>query len=183
MLLSSVLLTGATEVSPILADDEMRMIRILLAFAVLTGAGGGLSVARAADQELKAEDAIAQVLADYGTAWNNGDGQAIAELFTTDADDAVIGSVARGRSQIEKRYTQLLNETFRGTQISLDMSALRFLTPAVAMVDGSFQLNGVSGSGDAKVKRLVLAVIVKDNDQWRITSLWSAATTPTDSTR
>jgi uncharacterized protein (TIGR02246 family) len=163
----------------------MRTNRILLALAVVIFAGGSFSTARAAEQALKAEDAIAQVLSDYGTAWNNGDVRGIAELFTLDADDALIGSVARGRAEIEKRYTQLVTQTFRGSQMALAMSALRFVNPAAAMVDGSFELNGVpdSGASQTQVKRLFIAIIVNEGDRWRVTAFWSAPPSRTDSTQ
>jgi hypothetical protein len=76
----------------------------------------------------------------------------------------------------------MFNETARGTQLVVATSALRFLTPAVAVIDGSFQLDGVlSGGGQNQVRRLFVAVIVNDNSQWRITSLWSAPVNPPDS--
>jgi uncharacterized protein (TIGR02246 family) len=153
-------------------------MRRILTAALVTIVGFSLSVDQTAAQALKAEDAIAQTISDYASAWNNADAKAIAELFTTDADDAVIGSVA----QIEQRYTQMFNETARGTQLVVATSALRFLTPAVAVIDGSFQLDGVlSGGGQNQVRRLFVAVIVNDNSQWRITSLWSAPVNPPDS--
>ena len=152
--------------------------------AALTCVAGLLAPSQAAGQALKAEDAIAQTLSVYATAWNNADGKAIAELYTLDADDAVIGAVARGRAQIEKRYTQLLTETFRGTQMTMAMSSLRFVNPSTAIVDGSFELSGASLPGGVgnQVKRLFIAIIVNDNDQWRVTALWSAATSPADPT-
>jgi len=135
-------------------------MRRILTAALVTIVGFSLSVDQTAAQALKAEDAIAQTISDYASAWNNADAKAIAELFTTDADDAVIGSVARGRAQIEQRYTQMFNETARGTQLVVATSALRFLTPAVAVIDGSFQLDGVlSGGGQNQVRRLFVAVM------------------------
>ena len=123
----------------------------------------------------KAEDIIRATLQSYATAWNAADAHGIAALYTLDADYTGYGSVmTRGRADIEARYAGLLAGAFAGTQLTVEMSSLRFIKPDVAIVDGSLDLTAHAPDGTPQVsKGLFIAIMTDDDGQWKFTTFWS----------
>jgi uncharacterized protein (TIGR02246 family) len=55
------------------------------------------------------ERAVAKVIADRQTAWNDGDAEGYARLLTPDADlSSSSGQIARGRDAVIQLYMQYL---------------------------------------------------------------------------
>jgi uncharacterized protein (TIGR02246 family) len=134
-------------------------------------------VAQPAGNDLKAEDAIAETVAAYATAWNTADARALAGLYTMHADYTGFGSVmTRGRADIEARYQQLFAGVYNGSQAKIAISSLRFVKPDVAIVDGSLELTGIRGS-DGKVAEpataLFIAIMTNEEGRWLFTTFWS----------
>ena len=150
----------------------MHELVVRRAFWVIVTALCFSATARAQE---KAEDLIRATLQTYATAWNAADAHGIADLYTVDADYTGYGSVmTRGRSEIETRYASLFTGTFAGTQLTVDMSSLRFIKPDVAIVDGSLDLTANAPDGTPQVsKGLFIAIMTQDGDQWRFTTFWS----------
>jgi len=81
------------------------------------------------------EAAIRGLLAHQVAGWNSGDPAAYASVFTPDADYVTfLGARYQGREAIAASYAPLFAKLLRGTRLELKASALRFLTPDVALI-------------------------------------------------
>jgi uncharacterized protein (TIGR02246 family) len=149
---------------------ELRLRRFFFCLAVV-----GLCFVSTPRAQERAEDVIRATLQTYATAWNTANAHGIAELYTVDADYTGYGSVmTRGRSEIEARYASLFTGAFAGTQLTVDMSSLRFIKPDVAIVDGSLDLTAHAPDGTPQVsKGLFIAIMTDDGGQWKFTTFWS----------
>ena len=149
---------------------ELRLRRFFFCLALV-----GLCFVSTPRAQERAEDVIRATLQTYATAWNTADAHGIAELYTVDADYTGYGSVmTRGRSEIEARYAGLFTGAFAGTQLTVDMSSLRFIKPDVAIVDGSLDLTAHAPDGAPQVsKGLFIAIMTDVEGQWKFTTFWS----------
>lgn len=81
------------------------------------------------------EAAIRALLAYQVAGWNAGDSAAYASVFTPDADYVTfLGDRYHGREAIAASYAPLFAKLLRGTRLELKASALRFVTPDVALI-------------------------------------------------
>jgi len=144
------------------------IVSLLIAIAL------GALTARSSAQP-RAEEVIGQTMQAYAASWNSRDARALNDLYTQDADYTGFGSVmARGRDEIEARYSALFAPPNDPGHMVLEVSSLRFLKPDVALVDGTFQLTPTtSGSGDSSTRAQFVAVLTSDQEAWRITAFWS----------
>ena len=150
------------------------MVKSASIVSLLVALALGALVARGGAQ-LRAEEVIAQTMQTYAASWNARDARALNDLYTQDADYTGFGSVmARGRDEIEARYSALFAPPNDPGHMVLEVSSLRFLKPDVALVDGTFQLTPTtSGSGDSSTRAQFVTVLTSDQDTWRITAFWS----------
>ena len=123
-------------------------------------------------------EASVQALADeYAAAWNAGDAEGIAALYTADADSSgPDGEIYTGRQQIAEHYRELLEGADAGTTISIRTTSTRELEPGVVLVNGGFEVTGSMGAEGEEMppaKGLSTVVLVQDGDTWRIASLRS----------
>src|SRR6266542_1427612 len=89
------------------------------------------------------EQAIRNVVTQFVAAWNRNDAKALAGHFTTDGDLInPAGRIARGRSEVEKLFTDEQTTRFKGTRFSLPQKHLRFLKPDIAVADHEFEITG-----------------------------------------
>jgi uncharacterized protein (TIGR02246 family) len=148
---------------------------IVLAVVVAAVSVHGQQVA----QDKKIEDAARDALAAYGNAWNAGDPTALTDLYTVYGDYTGFGSVmSRGRDEILSRYTALLNGAYRGTQLSIAMSSLRLVGTDVALIDGTLELTGAGSN--AAVKGMFVAIMTREQGEWKFTAFWSKRLDPLD---
>lgn len=143
------------------------IVSLLVAFVLGTLTAHGSA-------QLRAEEVIAQTMQAYAASWNARDARALNDLYTQDADYTGFGSVmARGRDEIEARYSALFAPPNDPGQMVLEVSSLRFLKPDVALVDGTMQLTPTSASGNSSTRAQFVAVLTSDQETWRITAFWS----------
>ncbi len=113
----------------------------------------------------------------FEVAWNAWDAAAVAALYTADADSSgPDGEMYSGREEIAKRYAMLFETIYAGTTVSIDTTSVRELNEGVVLVNGSFEVSGMAaGEGEEMPaqKGLYTNIIVKEGDQWLITSLRS----------
>ena len=145
----------------------MRLPRILLSFIAATLASSmTCSLAIADEQQDRA--AIEAATKAYQEALAKGDGEALAAFWTEDGDivDAD-GNVLNGREAVvatvppdegELRPTMNINET-----------RLRFLSPAVALEDGTVEV--LFPGAAAPMTGRFSAVWVKQDDRWLLSAL------------
>ena len=76
------------------------------------------------------EDAIRALVDQQIKGWAAGNPAAYASVFTTDADYITfVGSHHIGRDAIAASYGPLFKKLLKGTQLRIDISRVRFLTP------------------------------------------------------
>jgi hypothetical protein len=68
-------------------------LRNAVAVMVMTLAFVPAASAQVTDDEVRAEDAIRQAVAAYGTAWNAADARTLSELYTVGADYTGFGAL------------------------------------------------------------------------------------------
>jgi len=89
------------------------------------------------------EESIYKIAERASLAWNRGDPQVLASLFTDKAHiHTVTEDPARGPYQIRERFTSLLSTTLAGADIILSVDMIRFFAADRAEVEHTYQLTG-----------------------------------------
>jgi len=109
-------------------------------------------------------------------AWNRGDSKAFAARFQEDGSLAdVLGTVSRGRAEIERRQSELNSLYFKGSLIELKVRKIRFLKPDVAIVEIDTEMSGfhkappaVYVDAEKVIRTRLLQVMVKSGSDWLI---------------
>lgn len=105
----------------------------------------------------------------YMKAFANADAKSIAAHFTADAEYIdELGNVFQGREAITQVMTSLFADK-PGCQIDIDIETIRFISPGVAVEDGSTALT--SSSVTEPVYSHYSAVHVKTNGKWLTASV------------
>lgn len=148
---------------------QLRARGFRLAFAL--GMAAMLAAAPARAQTSADEQAIRAASAAYLQALAQGDGKALAELWTADGDIVDDrGSVMKGRDT-----ASLATKPEPGTprpDVKISGTTLRFLAPGVALEDGTVEV-AAPGSTIPTTGRFS-ATWVKQGDSWKLTSLREA---------
>jgi uncharacterized protein (TIGR02246 family) len=114
------------------------------------------------------EAAIKALVQRYMDARNARDPDAVADLFTADADQYTTGGEwRRGRAEVVAGTARSTKQN-PGTR-SADIAAIRFLTPDVAIADGNYDISG----GD--VRRWTTMVVKREAGTWRIAAIRNMA--------
>lgn len=103
-------------------------------------------------------------------AW--GDADVYAALFTEDADYVTFdGSQVTGRAAIAESHRPLFEGFMRGSRLAGQITALRFLTPDVALVHGK---GAVIQKRQKQAARRAISVqttvVVRQDGRWQITA-------------
>lgn len=111
----------------------------------------------------------------FVNAWNHHDMNALADLYTSDADFVnVIGLWWHGRDEIRAEHVKLHEGRMKQTTVTSEPPVVRFLSPDVALVHAKWELRGDAGAPGWKigdVRRGILThVMVRRNGKWRIAS-------------
>ncbi len=120
-----------------------------------------------------------QVIEQYQAAYNKGDAKALGALFTENA--LRLGSDGRafaGRAEIEQDAAAALSGPRKGSRAEIHVARTEVLKPDVALVEGTFEVTGVS----TPVKGRYLITALRENGRWRIASI-ATAVPPTTSSR
>jgi uncharacterized protein (TIGR02246 family) len=117
------------------------------------------------------DEAAIRSLADrYTAGWADGDAAAIASLFGADGDlVGVEGRVSKGRAAVQARLAEDFEGMFKGTQIAITIESIRFLEPTIAIVDGTFEISGITGADGAAappLKGLYSNLVEKEGGDW-----------------
>jgi uncharacterized protein (TIGR02246 family) len=96
------------------------------------------------------ESKIREVIQRYLDARERRDPQAVAAVFTPDADQLVSsGEWRKGRDAVA-RGTLASSESTGGHR-SITIQTIRFLAPTVALADGPYELTGLAGGENRKM--------------------------------
>ncbi len=116
-----------------------------------------------------AEDAIRQSAKDFTAAFDSGDSQAVAALWTSDGDYAdESGQLVRGRDRIAAEYSAFF-ASHPGVKIKIVVDCVRLLDANVAVEDGSSKLEPAP-DGSSTSSRYT-AVHVKRGGKWLLASV------------
>jgi uncharacterized protein (TIGR02246 family) len=148
--------------------------RALLAVAL--GCGACLARADQPQRNPEAEAGIQKTAEAFVEAFQKGDAAAVAAFWTPDGDyvDAS-GRQLKGREAIEKAFQELFSE-HKGLKTSVRGLSLRFVTPDVAIEEGTSEVFAPDGSPPSRAR--YTNVLVKKGDRWYLSSVRETAFTP-----
>jgi uncharacterized protein (TIGR02246 family) len=126
------------------------------------GQSGGSTVGTAND-----EAGVRQAAAALVAAMQAGDAAALANYWAEDAeytDDS--GNPTKGRAAVVELYKPTLAE-YKAGKLTGKVDKLRFLTPDVAIMDGTIEFTPASGAAD---RNRFSATWTRKNNRWQIAS-------------
>ena len=137
----------------------MRMWRILLLIVLAVSSLSAQSATSAAD-----EAAVKALIDKYVNARDARDEKAIGALFTSDADQyTTAGEWRRGRAALVTGTAEATKQN-PGAR-SIDVQALRFVSPDVAIADGWYNIAG------STQKRWTMMLFKREAGTWRIAAI------------
>jgi uncharacterized protein (TIGR02246 family) len=136
--------------------------------AILTGAMVVWNLApvlgAGADRQAADEAAIGKAVEAYTAAFNRGDAKALAALWSPEAVylNPLSGEEAVGRGAIEKQFAGIFAKA-KGAQLEAKTKAIRFVSPNVAVEEGTAKVIRPKEEPEAST---YTAVYVKRDGQW-----------------
>ncbi|HEV3261256.1 MAG TPA: SgcJ/EcaC family oxidoreductase [Gemmataceae bacterium] len=156
---------------------KTRLLLWLAAPALLFGLTALLGAAKHTKADSQDDDAaITKNRLAFVKAFHSGDAEALAALWTPDGDYMdESGRDLKGRAAIEKAFTAFFAEN-KGLKLRIDIGSVRFVTPEVAIEDGT---TDVIPPGGAPPNRTRYSIVhVKKDGQWQLASVRDAHFTP-----
>lgn len=127
------------------------------------------AAARPAPAKSADEDAIRATAAAFVKAFEAGDAQALADLWTSNGDYiSETGQTCQGREAIKKRYESLFRD-YPGTKIKIEIASIRLLGPHEAIEDGMSSLQSADGRRISSSR--YTAVHVKESGKWLLSAV------------
>lgn len=124
--------------------------------------------ALAAQTHSQDEAAIRTLVSKYVAAREQIDPQAVAALFTADADQLVSsGAWRRGRDEVV-RGTMASSQAATGKR-TITVETIRFVASDVALADGRYEIAGAAGGQDRKMWTTLL--LSRTPQGWRIAAI------------
>ncbi len=110
------------------------------------------------------EAAIREAVTAYVTAFNARDAKALAARWSDHAvyQNPVTGEEVTGRKAIEQQFASILEELKDG-KLSVNVNSIRFVSPSVAVEEGTAQVVGTNSEPEISEYS---AVHVKQGDKW-----------------
>jgi len=122
---------------------------------------------------LRSDTEIKQTVASFIEDFNRHDAHAVAAFFAEDADlTNVRGIVTHGRPAIDDLYVTLFQGRLKSAQRKISVTSIRYLTPAIAAVDGTWEMTDTRADDGSMIPfrhGIVVLVMTKQNDRWIIT--------------
>jgi uncharacterized protein (TIGR02246 family) len=125
-------------------------------------------------------DAIGKQAEAFVEAFHKGDAKAVAAFWTVDGDYTdPTGQLVKGRDAIEKAFVSLFAE-HKGLKIRIESTSQRFVTPDVAIEDGT---TAVFAPGAVPTRARFTNVLVKKDGKWLLSSVREAPLAPSNNHR
>ena len=124
------------------------------------------------------EAAIRKIHADFTAAWNRHDPAALAAIWSADGDLVnPEGRSAKGRAEVQKNFAAEQAAIYKSSTFANTVTGIRFLTPDIAIVDASFEIQNATPPNAPPMtqKGLYKAVMVKEGGTWRTASAMAMA--------
>lgn len=163
-----------------------QAVRVL---AIVVGIGAIYRPPTVAAQELRGPSApaatsasdearIRGIIAEQVAAWNVGDAKAFSASFAEDGSFTNIrGTVFYGHHAFEDRHAEIFRTFFRGSNLAMSPTKIRFVRPDVAIVDVATELSALTGAppgvkpaADGRIRTRLQEVFVKNGGEWRVES-------------
>jgi uncharacterized protein (TIGR02246 family) len=122
------------------------------------------------------EAAIQKTAEAFVEAFHKGDAKAVAAFWTPDGDYTdPTGRHLQGRTAIEKAFADLFSEN-KGLKVHVHGLSLRFLTPEVAVEEGTSEVFPPDGGPPSRAR--YTNVLVKRDSRWLLGSVAESPFTP-----
>lgn len=144
--------------------------------ALFIGSARGLIAQAPSGERQQDEQAIRRVAQEYLAALARGDAKAMGELWTADGDvvdEAGRSYPARSIVLAESSETEAARPV-----VKLTGSKIRFLTPDVALEDGTSEVSNPEAQGVAPLVGRFTVIWVKQGGNWRLASLRETRSDP-----
>jgi uncharacterized protein (TIGR02246 family) len=136
----------------------------------------GLLAANAGNQGAADKEAILNNAKAFVDTFEKGDAKAVAAFWAEDGDYADLdGRHLQGRTAIEDAFKEFFKEN-KGLKLRIDVKSVRFVTPDVAIEDGTSSVIPPDGSPPSQGS--YTNVHVKKGGQWVLQSVREAPYTP-----
>jgi len=124
----------------------------------------------------EAEQAIQKQAEAFIDAFHKGDAKALAAFWTIDGDYTdKAGQHLQGRAAIEKAFQGLFAE-HKGLKLRINSNSLRFVTPDVAVEDGTSEVAGPDGGPPTRAR--YTNVLVRKDGNWYLSSVRDSVFVP-----
>jgi uncharacterized protein (TIGR02246 family) len=136
----------------------------------------GRPVLGQADDREQDKAAIRKNAQAFVEAFHQGDAKAVAAFWAPDGEyTGLMGRQVKGREAIEKEFAALFAEN-KGLKVRIDSKSLRFVTPDVAIEEGTTAVFPAEGAPPSRAHYNI--VHVKKDGQWMLGSVRETAFTP-----
>jgi uncharacterized protein (TIGR02246 family) len=123
--------------------------------------------------------AIEKIIRKLESAWNVGDGTALAAPFAPDADFVTIRAEHfQGRDAIAAGHQAIFRSIYAGSENRYTVESMRLLHPDVSLVHVSSALNAPQGPLAGRHNALFSAVLIRTTTGWQITSFHNTLAPP-----
>jgi uncharacterized protein (TIGR02246 family) len=144
----------------------------LAAPAVILALGTQSGLAQPPKGNPEEEAALLRRAEAFVEAYHRGDAKAVASFWTPDGDYTDrTGRQHKGRDAIEKAFQSLFAEN-KGLKLRIDIASLRFVTPDVAVEDGTTAVIPPDRGPPSRARYTI--VHVKNDGQWYLASVRDA---------
>lgn len=148
----------------------------MLLLAATAGVVAGPGVGQQSKGDATDKEAIAQNAEAFIEAFHKGDANALAAFWTPDGDYTdKSGRHLKGREVIEKAFQNLFSEN-KGLSLRIESHSLRFVTPEVAIEDGTSFVLHPEGAPPSRARYTI--VHVKKDGKWLLSSVRDAPYVP-----
>ena len=157
----------------------MKTILIFVTLMFVASAYGGATQpaekpGAGTQSDLENEVEIRKLYAGFTEAWNRHDARSMAQIWALEGDHyEPDGRSAEGRDAVELLFREEQATAFKDSKLTLTVDTVWFITPNVALVNGSYQIDGVRAPGGREIsirKGHLTSVLLKEQGRW-----WVAA--------
>jgi uncharacterized protein (TIGR02246 family) len=153
-----------------------QLLRFLALAAMVFGLAALDGLAGQQKGDAKEGDAIAKRAEAFIEAFQKGDAKALAAFWTADGDYIdQTGRRLKGRDAIEKAFREMFTE-HKGLKLLIDSEALRFVTPDVAIEDGTTEVLPADGGPPTRARYTIIHV--KKDGYWLLSSVRNSPPLP-----
>jgi uncharacterized protein (TIGR02246 family) len=140
------------------------------------GVAAGPGLAQQVKGDPKDMAALAKNAEAFIEAFHMGDAKALAAMWTPEGDyTGVTGRHFQGREAIEKAFQAFFADN-KGLKVRIESDSLRFVTPEVAIEDGTTFVISPDGSPPSRARYTI--VHLKKDGKWFLSSVRDAPYTP-----